>query len=273
MIVREPSADSEVGVLCISQPQHAGISGQIARAWGNEQFPAPMPPAEVCLAAERHDDGMADYDAEPELDPETGLPFGFMRMPLELWLGCWRRGPSLVAERSPLAGVLVSLHGQHLLNFRKIGDDDQAGRAAVEGWRAEQRELRSGWIERARRDPGLADPGAEEAIERARKLIEIWDVMSLAVCMPRLPATLVGVPADPVAAKIEMQQPARPGEAAGGEVLVGLDPWPFAEARVPLSADGRRLPETYEDRASLHAALAKAPLETLSVTLVRSAPG
>ena len=64
----------------------------------------PRPWEYVTEAAARHDDGMDDYDAEPELDPETGLPRSFMRMPLDLWLESWRQGPSIVAEDSPYAG-------------------------------------------------------------------------------------------------------------------------------------------------------------------------
>ena len=90
----------------------------MAAAWGNETFPAPEPRAEVLEAATRHDDGMDDFDAEPEFHPETGLPRDFMRMPLPVWLECWRRGPGLVAEDSPYAGILVSLHGTGLLGYR-----------------------------------------------------------------------------------------------------------------------------------------------------------
>ena len=97
MVVRDDS-DSP-GVLCIPQSEHARISGQIARAWGNARFGELEPREQVCLAAARHDDGMDRFDADPELDPATGLPLGFMRMPLEAWLECWT--PRAVAGRRP----------------------------------------------------------------------------------------------------------------------------------------------------------------------------
>ena len=45
-------------VVCIGQPAHAWLSGQLARAWALD----PVEPwEEVCLAAEQHDLGMAGW--------------------------------------------------------------------------------------------------------------------------------------------------------------------------------------------------------------------
>ncbi len=259
MVVRADSGSP--GALCIPQSEHARISGQIARAWGNERFSAPEPREQVCLAAARHDDGMDAFDADPERDPETGLPLGFMRMPLGAWLECWRRGPSLVAAESPYAGALVSLHGDYLLGYRRLDPGDEDGRQALAAYRAEQRELRAAWLAEAAAEPGsggLSDPAA---IERNRKLIEIWDAMSLAVCMPRLPDSFEAVPAAGCEAQtIAMREV--------GEGLVEVDPWPFAAAELELEASGRRLPGPLADREHLRAALAGAEPETLSVRLV-----
>jgi len=51
MLLRKDGLD----VIAIPQPCHAWLSGQMARAWGNEHFAAPMPYDEVCLAAGKHD--------------------------------------------------------------------------------------------------------------------------------------------------------------------------------------------------------------------------
>ena len=81
-----PDAD---GALCIGQASHAWISGQMARAW-KEPF---EPYEEVCLAAEQHDVGMAEWDLAPTLNPETGLPHGFTEMPFEVHSALWREAP------------------------------------------------------------------------------------------------------------------------------------------------------------------------------------
>jgi hypothetical protein len=203
---------------------------------------------------------MDGFDDDPTLDPETGLPPSFMRMPLGAWLECWRWGPSLVAAESPYAGALVSLHGDHLLGYRRIDPGDEAGREAVAAYRDEQRRLRSRWLTQAGREPRLGRLSDPTAIERSRKLIEIWDAMSLAICMPRLPDSFEGVPAEGSPATIEMRE--------AGEGLVEVDPWPFAAGELAVAASGRRLAGPFGDRERLRAALAAAEPETLAAMLV-----
>ncbi len=265
MVIRD-DGDGQ-GVLCIPQSQHAAISGQMARAWVDEAFAKPLPQEEVCLAAERHDNGMDRFDADPKLDSETGLPLSFMRMPLDLWLDSWTRGPETVGNRSPYAGLLVSLHGEYLLDFRRLEDEDDEGRAAAEAWRDGQSRLREHLTERAGYERRLVKSLEPATIERGRKLIEIWDAMSLAVCMPRLPLRLEDVPGAGESGELEMRQAL--GDA--GPTRVEVEPWPFEPSKVPLAAEGRRLTGTYADDRELKAALAAAPRETLSVTLI-SAP-
>lgn len=262
--MREPQQGEGQGYLCIPQCQHAAISGQIARAWGNEAFPAPRPREQVCLAAERHDDGMVGFDEEPDLDPDTGLPRSFMRMPLDSWLRCWERGPQLVAEDSAYAGLLVSLHGEHLLGYRKLERESAADRERVETWLAAQSELRGRLLAELREDELLAADCNEQAIERARKLLEIWDAMSLAICMPRLPESFAEVPCEASGREIRMREVGLPG----GRVMIEVDPWPFSGGEVPLAASGRRLQGGYEDREAMLEALAETEPATLSVTLV-----
>ena len=92
MILRELGGDS---VRCIGQPAHAWLSGQLAAAWGNGLFPEPRPREEVCLAAMQHDLGMAAWDADPELNPDTGWPMSFLEMPVETHLRLWSAAPRL----------------------------------------------------------------------------------------------------------------------------------------------------------------------------------
>src|SRR5262249_51640775 len=71
----------EGSVTAIPQPSHAWLSGQLARAWGNERFAAPVPKEDVCLAAEQHGIGWLGWERRPALDSETGLPQEFFRLP------------------------------------------------------------------------------------------------------------------------------------------------------------------------------------------------
>src|SRR3954452_18173168 len=157
-------------VICIGQPAHAFLSGQLARNWE----PRPEPFEEVCLAAAQHDAGMADWDASPELNPATGLPQSFMEMALETHLRLWTHAPRRVLPQSRYAALLVSMHGSALYEMRNLdrmtpGDADRV-RAYLDGQRALQRRLAE----------GLDD---EEGIERNQQLLWSWDFLSLALCL------------------------------------------------------------------------------------------
>src|SRR3954454_6943364 len=127
MLLR-PDGDA---VICIGQPAHAFVSGQLAAAWQ----PRPEPFAEVVLAATQHDAGMADWDAAPELNPDTGLPQSFMEMELATHLRLWSHAPYRGLPQSRYAAVLVSIHGTALYEMRKRRTPE------IERYLAEQREL------------------------------------------------------------------------------------------------------------------------------------
>ena len=87
-------------VIAIGQASHAWISGQLARAWGNALFAAPDPFEEVCLAAEQHDVGMAEWDLRASLNPRTGLPYSFLEIPLQTHLALWTAAPAKLSLRA-----------------------------------------------------------------------------------------------------------------------------------------------------------------------------
>ena len=62
------------GVLAISQPTHAWISGQILRAW-DEALSEPL-----LLAGEQHDIGWLDWETAPTFNP---LLLGYADGPLQ----------------------------------------------------------------------------------------------------------------------------------------------------------------------------------------------
>ena len=74
------------GVLAISQPAHAWISGQLLRAWA-EPLGEPL-----LLGAEQHDLGWFDWEAAPTFDPETGRPHLFRHVGAATHAPIWTRG-------------------------------------------------------------------------------------------------------------------------------------------------------------------------------------
>jgi hypothetical protein len=244
----------ERGVLAIGQPSHAWVSGQLARAWGNERFGPVEPREEVCLAAEQHDIGMAAWDISPTFNPASGMPYGFTEMPLAEHLECWRTGPPRLARQSRLAALLCSLHGTRLYAMRDLDrmppDEADAVRKHVDDARAFQASLRA--------TLGHVD---DATIMRGSDLVWTWDFMSLALCLGWPPCTASRVPAAGGSLELAMT----PGGSAG-EVM--LDPWPMGVSRLAVRCEGQRLAGPYADADALARAVGSAPWERLEFTLV-----
>jgi hypothetical protein len=220
--------------VCIGQPAHAWISGQLARAWARDRV---EPWEEVCLAAEQHDMGMAEWDAAPELNRETGRPFSFMEMPLATHLRLWAAAPSRVLPQSRYAALLVSMHGTALYEMRDLSRMGAADADAVRAYIASQHELQE----------RLGDGLDREQLRRNQKLIWLWDFLSLGLCLGWEGRSLDGLTL---------------GDGT-------IEPWPFRDDAVTLRCDGRRLDGRFEDEEQMRAALDAAPWVELSFELVR----
>src|SRR5690606_37630029 len=67
----------------IEQPDHTRTCGQLARAFGNENFSQPTPHDLVIYIVEHHDEGWASIDALREQSPTTGLPHHLTQTPIQ----------------------------------------------------------------------------------------------------------------------------------------------------------------------------------------------
>jgi uncharacterized protein DUF3891 len=238
------------GVLAIGQPAHAWVSGQLARAWGNERFGAVEPWEEVCLAAEQHDVGMAAWEHRPTLNPQTGLPRSFMELELEEHLEIWWSAAPLVLSQSRYAALLVSMHGTALYERRDLTRMEPADAARVQEFLDGQRQLRERLRETLRDDPHAAD----DVVRRNQRLVWTWDSLSLGLLLDWAPFELTAVP------------------TADGEVEISvgdgtLDPWPFRDHRIAVGCEGRWLTGRFEDEQSMRDALATAPWVSLEFEL------
>jgi hypothetical protein len=240
-------------VVAIGQASHAWMAGQLARAWGNDRFPAPAPREEVILGATQHDIGMADWDLTPERDPDRGLPVPFFGLDRRTHVALWTAAPQRVLSQSRYAALLVSLHGTGLYErFPPRTDDPEILGAVAEyldGQRALQERL-------------AAEVDATPAeMRRNQALLATWDDLSLALCQAQAPRAFHGVPgAGDAPATLTL-------EHAGGRDHT-LDPWPFESDEVRVRAEGRRLTGApYPDTPALHAALERAPVEIVDAVL------
>jgi Protein of unknown function (DUF3891) len=250
MLLR-PDGDA---VVAIGQPAHAWLSGQLARAWGNERFGAVEPREEVCLAAEQHDLGMAAWEQRPTLNPDTGLPRSFMELELDEHLEIWWSAAPLVVSQSRYAALLVSLHGTALYERRDLARLEPAGVERVNAFLAGQADLQAQLLTGLRADPRTAAAAADEIVRRNQRLVWTWDSLSLGLLLDWAPFELTAVPAAAKDTDIEV----RTGT---------LNPWPFRTPQLTLRCEGRRLAGRYDDEDAMRAALTAAPWVSFELEL------
>jgi hypothetical protein len=260
--------DGDGAVVAIGQASHAWLAGQLARAWGNERFAEPAPREEVVLAAIQHDIGWVDWDLRPQRHPQTGRPRQFYELERRDHVALWTSAPQRVLSQSRYAALLVSLHGTGLYErFPPRTDDPEIARVVadyLDGQRALQATLAA-----------QVGAGAEE-LARNQALLAAWDDLSLALCRDEHgPHAVRGVPTSPGAEPATLTLTRDFGADSDGHAAAfTLDPWPFADRRVIVRAEGRRLEGPSPDEAALHTALERAPVRTVTATLhPAAAPG
>ena len=238
------------GALAIGQLSHAWLSGQLARAWGNERFGGVEPREEIVLGAEQHDVGWALFDLEPRFNPDTGLPRSFLEVTVDDHLAIWRGAPDRLCSQSLHAALVVSLHGRSLSELRAKARPEQAAalQPHIDEEQARQAQLR-------------ATLGLSEAeVDRTRRQMWAWDSLSLALCSAWPPFTVRDVPAADGLIDVELT------DREDGTST--LEPWPFAGERVDVRCEARRLAARYEDESAMRRAFERPEPVTLTFALV-----
>jgi Protein of unknown function (DUF3891) len=248
-------------VIAIPQPSHAWLSGQLARAWGNRDFAAPAPPEEVCLAAEQHDIGWLSWEMTPALDPETGLPQVFFRVPATVHTALWRDGVQRARAFGRYPALLVSLHADTIytryFDFAKANCENAE---AVRSFLGEQHHFQALMSASLRADPKFAGEASPENIERNRLLIAALDWMSLEICWGV--EKEIKIPDVPAAKDRRIELRLYPGDGEGHGLTA--EPWPFREESIMVRAEGKRLSSRYSSQEDLQRALDEA--EAILVT-------
>lgn len=242
-----PSPDGHVAV---AQPAHGWMCGRLGRAWGNERFGQVDPAEEVCLAAEQHDTGWSDWERAPTLDRTRGLPHTFDTAPFTVHLAIHAAWSRALVPQSRYAALLVSLH--HASFFTRPGRLGQLR----EGGRLIDAFLDD--LERLQAELRATLDVSDAEIERNRRLVRTWDGISHDLLLGLAPRVRRGVPARDGLVDVTV------GRADDEHTL---DPWPFAEDRVVVRAEGRLLHGTFDDEGTMQQALAEAPWVDLSYSL------
>lgn len=245
------------GMLVFRQTDHALLSGAFADAWGGQAV-APVPRAgSVVVAAARHDDGWAQWELAPKLNGQ-GRVVDFIGVPVDEHTALYRRGIDLVVEEDLYAGYVVSLHGERLYTrpFHpgippRIDMLSGGDHALAEDY------VRHEVARQERLLPELGgDPEALRAeLEEAWRLLQVWDRLSLFVCLSPLDGDGSAIMPPVRGASGDVQITVR---AEAGALV--CDPYPFREPRARFQVEAFILPQqTWDDEATFRRDLRAAP--------------
>lgn len=256
----------------ILQVDHARMAGQFAEAFGNERFAAPAPREPLIYAVAHHDEGWEMIDAEPGLDPETGLPYNLTKTPLPRLIRTGAGSPDFNEAHHPYSGLISSMHTWGLYHGRYgLSDFLFIDRIPPE-LKGEVQQMLDGEIGRQERlkdvmhGMGLDAYLSKAAIFRNYKLLQFFDTLALYFhtthAEARGEATFLHVPTDD---EHDLTLTIRPG----GEGAYLLSPWPFAEGRLEVEVLGRPLrPRSAADDVMLRAMMHAIPKQAQRYTLL-----
>jgi hypothetical protein len=257
-------------VLAIRQTDHAMLAGFLAREWGNAAFARPELFESFCLAAREHDNGWAEWEMTPQLDPKTRLPYTFMSIPTEEHLALYQRGIERVVEVDPYAGLLVSMHCARLYDrvqatqpgfsakYTKSGETRMVDEF-LDYLKLRQMRIKSD-LRTNRAMSGLVE---EAALDRRARLLGVLDRLSLYFCLnSQEDTTMEAVPVDDRGREIDCEVRRQ------GVDVVSLDPYPFRRDALAVSILARRIPRrVYRDAEDFQKTLAGTPYFAVNFTV------
>ena len=184
MIVQ--SAPPEEPRFVITMAQHMTFAGQLARAFGNDDFEPVEPREAVLYIVDHHDAGWADLDAEGRIDPATGLPYNLVQTPFSEIVKTSAASPAFNSRHHAYCGLLSSMHSWGLYNGRYgMSDHVLLDSLAAEN-RATAEGMLNGELERqARLKHALAEnPDTAAWVDEAQvmqnyKQLQFFDTMAL----------------------------------------------------------------------------------------------
>ncbi len=254
-----------------TQHDHAQLSGELGRHYGNRHFTRPDPLQETIAAVARHDCGWPLHDDRPTLNKD-GLPLDVFETPLDIAINVWQAGVEAVANENVYMQLLVSLHVLGLSGFAAARQHDRREQFELNKFQhrqiEKQVELRKqlGMSLDVPLKLGLAvktDIAEEEKLRRNHNIVQTMDRISLGLCCTDL-----------VFEKIDAIVP-RPG-AAGvtlnfsrtDDFALRVEPWPFDQERIELEIPYRAAPAAkYDDVEEFRQAYANAEQMAMQMTV------
>ena len=111
MIVR----DEGRGLMLITQPDHAALSGRLMTAWHADGLDEAPRRRAILRATRDHDIGWEEVDGRPGLDATSGHPYDFLHAPTLVKQRIWPRAVARLRQDDPEAAALVAQHALTVL--------------------------------------------------------------------------------------------------------------------------------------------------------------
>jgi Protein of unknown function (DUF3891) len=187
--------ETETGYWLVAHQDHAHLAGDFAEKWGNDQFLAPEPRAQVLRGVASHDDGWAARDRHPQVTRQgrpsafsvelVGKYSAFEEIDLADYLAVRERAVHMVAEVDPYAALLVSMHTYNLLTARADRTTIHPDQLPLlDAFLARQRGLHQELLTRITSDKQLALEEVSPArIQNHFRLLQACDNLSLLSCV------------------------------------------------------------------------------------------
>lgn len=255
----------------IQQIEHARMSGDFARAFGNDTFAPPEPRALMEYIVSHHDEGWAEVDRAQTRDPRTGLPYHLTQTPLPDLLKTGPRSPDFNEAHHPFCGLLSSMHTYGLYHGRYGLSDKIFINHIPPEHKDAVTQMLQGELDRQARlkahlaaDPATAGWVDDQALFVNYKLLQFFDTLALYFHMTheaaRTESHFLNVPRSRTE---DVRLTIRPE----GNGRCRLSPYPFRPESLTVSVQGRYLSPLPEG-ADVQAALRDAPPATQTYQLI-----
>jgi uncharacterized protein DUF3891 len=220
--------DEKDGWFLINQHDHARLSADIMRHWGNKEFAGLD--SEVLFAIGEHDNGWKKWDSSPKVNSASQYPMNFLEISSsdqsEIWRRCFRRH----SVKHPYASALIALHFGKL-NEKSLNKNSNNGIA-----RALQAEIKDFVSNMLRINILNLDPDSlPKDVQMNLRLVQIADIISLALCHGWLSIGIVDVPLGYNGSATALNL-----ESIDGNNY-GICPYSFSKPFIELQVEGRRL--------------------------------
>ena len=259
--------------LAIMMYEHTALCGQLARAFGNDEF-EPLAPLDLMVyVISHHDAGWLEFDRDPVIDENTGLPFNLIDTPMKYITVTSRKSPDFNERHHPYCGLISSMHSWGLYNGRYglsklvlINNIPPQDRPIADRMLVGELERQKRLKEEIAKDPRCSGRIDEKKLFQNYKQLQFLD--TLALYFNRIHPSERSRQAFenvPLSAATDTTVTIEPR----GNGVYALSPYPFAANWAEFAYAGRRLaPRPREANGSWQRLLKETPTEWESFRLV-----